>query len=361
MLNKELTVTVHKAAADQMKAKPASNALGFGRFFTDHMFTMSWNRQQGWHDAAIRPYADFSLDPAAMVFHYGQAIFEGMKAYRGKDGKIFIFRPSDNLDRMNTSALRICMPRLPQDEVLKALKALIYLDRDWVPSAEGASLYLRPTMIATEPAVGLRPSEEYLFFIICSPVGAYYSEGFSPTSMYVEDQYIRSIPGGIGHVKAAANYAASVLAQEEAHAKGFTQVLWLDAVHRKYVEEVGTSNIFFLMNDELITPPLGGSILPGITRDSVLQLARDWGCKVSERRITIEEVIAGAENGELQESFGTGTAAVISPIGSLNYRGKEIQINKGRIGPFSKRLFEELQAIQFGYAEDRHQWRVPVS
>ncbi|MBV5327649.1 MAG: branched-chain amino acid aminotransferase [Chlorobium sp.] len=360
MFTKELEVTLQKASADQMKLKPDQNNLGFGQFFTDHMFMMRWNRQQGWHDACIKPYQSFNLEPAAMVFHYGQAIFEGMKAYRGKDSQIFLFRPDDNLSRMNQSALRMCMPRFPQERVLQALRAMVYLDQEWVPSTQGATLYIRPTMIATEPMLGLRPAQEYLFFIICCPVGAYYSEGFNPTKIYVEDKYVRAVPGGVGNAKTAGNYAASVKAQVEAQEKGFTQVLWLDAVERKYVEEVGTSNIFFLINDELITPPLEGTILPGITRNSVLQLARDWGYSVSERRLTIDQVFAANKAGTLQESFGTGTAAVIAPVGELCYRDQTIRINDGKTGTLAKRLFEELQAIQFGYQEDPHKWRVRV-
>ncbi|QQG65250.1 branched-chain amino acid aminotransferase [Desulfobulbus oligotrophicus] len=360
MFNNDLEVTLHKASADQLKPKPDQSNLGFGQFFTDHMFTMRWNRQEGWHDAAIEPYQAFALDPAAMVFHYGQAIFEGMKAYRGPDNQIFLFRPMDNFIRMNESAQRMCMPRFPLDRVLQALRALVYLDQDWVPRTPGATLYIRPTMIATEPALGLRAAENYLFFIICCPVGAYYSEGFAPTTIYVEGDYVRSVPGGVGNAKTSGNYAASLKAQSAAQAKGFTQVLWLDAVERRYIEEVGTSNIFFLIDGELITPPLEGSILPGITRDSVLQLARDWGYRVSERRLTIDEVIEAGEKGTLQESFGTGTAAVISPVGELFYQDERIRINNGTAGELSTRLFEELQAIQFGTREDPHKWRVRV-
>ncbi|NLX18075.1 MAG: branched-chain amino acid aminotransferase, partial [Desulfobulbus sp.] len=247
MFRNDLEVTLHKASADQLKPKPDQSNLGFGQFFTDHMFTMRWNRQEGWHDAVIEPYQAFEMDPAAMVFHYGQAIFEGMKAYRGADNQIFLFRPMDNFVRMNESALRMCMPRFPVDRVLQALRALVYLDQDWVPRAPGATLYIRPTMIATEPALGLRASESYLFFIICCPVGAYYSGGFAPTTIYVESEYVRAVPGGVGHAKTSGNYAASLRAQSEAQAKGFTQVLWLDAVERRYIEEVGTSNIFFLI------------------------------------------------------------------------------------------------------------------
>lgn len=360
MFKNDLEVTLHKASANEMKPKPDQDNLGFGQYFTDHMFTMRWNRHHGWHDASIRPYQPYNLDPAAMVFHYGQAIFEGMKAYRGKDDQIFLFRPNDNFTRMNQSAVRMCMPRFPQDRVLQTLRAMVYLDQEWVPRMEGATLYIRPTMIATEPALGLRPAEEYLFFIITCPVGAYYPEGFNPTKIYVEDKYVRAMPGGVGNAKTAGNYAASVRAQVEAQQKGYTQVLWLDAVERKYIEEVGTSNIFFLIEDELVTPPLEGTILPGITRDSVLQLARDFGYQVSERRLTIDEVIRASESGTLRESFGTGTAAVIAPVGELCYRDTRIQINGGATGELSKRLYDELQAIQFGYREDPHKWRVRV-
>ena len=360
MRNQELEITLQKASLDRLKPKPDESNLGFGQYFTDHMFTMRWNRQQGWHDATIQPYQHFSLEPAAMVFHYGQAIFEGMKAYRSKEDQIFLFRPEDNLTRMNQSALRMCMPRFPQDRVIQALRAMVYLDQEWVPRAKGSTLYIRPTMIATEPAIGLRPAEEYLFFIICCPVGAYYSGGFSPTKIYVEDRYVRAVPGGVGHAKTAGNYAASLRAQVEAHDKGYTQVLWLDAVERKYIEEVGTSNIFFLINGELITPPLEGSILPGVTRDSVLQLARDWGYPVTERRLSIEEIVTANAAGTLQESFGTGTAAVISPVGEFCYLDRHIQIQDGQAGPLASRLFNELQAIQFGEGEDLHKWRVRV-
>lgn len=361
MLKEELEISVHKAAPEQLKEKPDQKVLGFGRYFTDHMFVMRWSREQGWHDARIQPYQNFSVDPAAMVFHYGQAIFEGLKAYRGKTGAILLFRPTDNFKRMNQSAVRMCMPRIPADRILQALKALVYLDRDWVPGADGATLYLRPTMIASEPALGLRPSNEYLFFILASPVGAYYAEGFNPVKIYVENKYVRAVPGGVGEAKTAGNYAASVKALTEAQQNGYSQVLWLDALEHKYIEEVGTSNAFFIINDELITPPLAGTILPGITRDSVLQLAGDWGMKVSERKISIDEVVAAAEDDSLQEVFSTGTAAVISPLGELCYKGECIPVNNGKTGPVAQRLFDELQAIQFGMREDPHRWMVRVA
>jgi branched-chain amino acid aminotransferase len=324
------------------------------------MFVMQWNRQHGWHDAEIKPYQNFSLDPAAMVFHYGQAIFEGLKAYLGPDKQIYLFRPQENLERMNKSALRMCMPRFSVNNVLKALKALVYLDREWVPDNKGATLYLRPTMIASEPGLGLKPAGAYTFFIIKCPVGAYYAEGFNPVRIYVEDKYVRAVHGGVGDAKTAGNYAASVKSLTEAQQKGFSQVLWLDAVERKYVEEVGTSNIFFVIGDEIITPPLTGTILPGITRDSVIQLAKDWSLNIKERPITIDAVFDAHENGSLKEIFGTGTAAVISPVGELCYKDRTISINHGKTGELAKRFYEELQAIQFGQRADIHNWLVSV-
>jgi len=353
---KSMDIQLEKITENEAKPKPDQNALGFGRHFTDHMLVIPYTEGRGWHDAAIRPYRSFSLDPAAMVLHYGQAIFEGMKAYRGKDGGIYLFRPEANIERMNRSAARLCMPQLPVDEVLAALKELLRLDQDWIPSAKGATLYIRPTMIATEAALGVRPAKEYLFYVILSPVGAYYPEGFNPVKIYVTDKYVRAVPGGIGHIKAAGNYAASIMAAVEAHQAGFTQVLWLDAVERRYIEEVGTMNIFFVIGDEIITPPLGGSILPGVTRDSVIQMAKGWGLTVVERRISIDEVLAAQENGSLKEIFGTGTAAVISPVGSLHYKDRDCLINNGNTGELSQKLFDEIQAIQYGAKEDPYGW-----
>lgn len=358
MLKNELDVTLHRA--ENLKEKPDQTQLGFGNYFTDHMFTMRWNKEQGWHDARIEPYGNFSLDPAAMVLHYSQEIFEGLKAYRNADDSVLLFRPMDNLNRFNDSAERMCMPRIPTDEVLQAMKGLIYLERDWIPQSQGAALYIRPAMIATEAALGVRPADEYIFFIICSPVGAYYAEGFNPTRIYVEDKYVRAVQGGVGNVKTGGNYAASIKAHTTSQQKGYTQVLWLDAVERKYIEEVGTSNIFFMIHDELVTPPLGGTILPGITRDTVLQLAADWGIATCERRITIDEVIAAAEDGSLTEAFGSGTAAVISPIGEFGYKENTITVNKGKTGPLAQRLFDDIQCLQRGAAADPHDWIVRV-
>jgi len=355
-----MDIRVKKKAPGRLKAKPDENALGFGRHMADHMFLMLYDEGMGWHDAAIKPYENFSLDPAAMVLHYGQAIFEGLKAYRGSDDKIYLFRPTDNLKRMNVSAARMCMPEIPVDFVYSAMKKLVALDKDWVPKAEGATLYIRPTMIASEAGLGVRPARQYIFFIINCPVGAYYPEGFNPVKIFVTDKYVRAVAGGVGNVKTAGNYAASIMAAVEAQKQGYTQVLWLDAIERRYIEEVGTMNIFFLINDELITPPLTGSILPGITRDSVLRLTKDWGIKVSEKRIAIDEVLAAEEQGSLQEIFGTGTAAVISPVGELNYKGRVCTINHGKTGTLARKLFQELQAIQNGHKKDPYGWVVEV-
>ena len=353
-----MNLSVETVPPERRKPKPAADNLGFGNLFTDHMLTMRYQAGAGWQDAAIVPYQPFSLDPAAMVLHYGQAIFEGLKAYRGEDGSALLFRPKDNIRRMNRSAARMCMPSLPEEEVFAALCRLVDLEREWIPAARGASLYIRPTMIATEPGLGVRPAEEYLFFIILSPVGAYYPEGFNPVKIFVTDTYVRAVPGGVGEAKTAGNYAASIIAAVEAKEKGYTQVLWLDGVERRYIEEVGTMNIFFVINGEVITPPLAGSILPGITRDSVLRLVRDWGLPVSERRISIDEVLAAAENGSLTEVFGTGTAAVISPVGLLSYRGKEYPVNGGATGTLAQRLFDELLGIQYGERPDPYGWLV---
>ncbi len=355
-----MKMRIEKANDVELKSKPNEKDLGFGKLFTDHMFVMEYDEGQGWHAGVIKKYENFSLDPAAMVFHYGQAIFEGLKAYRGKDGQIFLFRPEANFQRMNNSAARMCMPQLPVENVLEALKNLIRLDQEWVPREKGATLYIRPTMVATEPALGVRPAKQYLFFIILSPVGAYYPEGFNPVKIFVTDKYVRAVPGGVGNAKTAGNYAASIMAAVEAQQLGYTQVLWLDAIERKYIEEVGTMNIFIVLDDEIVTPPLSGSILPGITRDSVLRLLKDWGLNVVERKISIDEVFEANSNGALKEIFGTGTAAVISPVGSLHYKGMDCIINDGKTGELSQRLFDEIQAIQYGLKEDIYSWKVKI-
>lgn len=357
-----MEIKVIRQAPEKMKPKYTDESkLGFGKIFTDHMFTLPFKAGKGWHDPLIEPYRPFALDPACMCLHYAQLIFEGLKAYRGKNGDIYLFRPTANIKRMNVSAKRLCMPAVDEDLFMEALKKLVLLEQDWIPHGVGTSLYVRPTMIATETALGVHESDSYLFYIIASPVGAYYPEGFSPTKIYVVEDYTRTAPGGMGNVKAAGNYAASLFASGIAIDKGYTQVLWLDAVHRKYVEEVGTSNIFFVINDELITPPLGGTILPGVTRDSVIQLAKYWGVKVSERPLSMDDIIEACQKGTLKEAFASGTAAVVSPIGQLLYRDQEYLVNGGKTGQLTERLYNDILRIQYGELEDPFGWRVKIS
>jgi branched-chain amino acid aminotransferase len=325
------------------------------------MFLMDFDQPQGWHDARIEPYGDLRLDPAAMVLHYNQEVFEGLKAYHLADGGIGLFRPEKNIERMNASARRMVMPELEPQHFLQALKELVLLERQWIPKSEGTSLYIRPTMIAVEPALGVRPSARYLFYIIVGPVGAYYPEGFNPTRIFVSDEYVRAAKGGVGEAKTSGNYGPTLFAQQMAAAKGYTQVLWLDAKEHRYVEEVGTSNIFFYFEDELVTPPLEGTILPGVTRDSVLRLSRHWKVKASERPVTIEEVIDSCSSGSLKEVFATGTAAVISPVGEIGYKGKDFKIADGRVGELSRKLYDEITGIQYGHREDPFGWRIRIA
>jgi len=352
-----MQITVTQAPENRRRRKPGSGeTLGFGNLFSDHMFLMDYSQGTGWRDARIVPYGPLSLAPSAMVLHYGQEIFEGMKAYYARDGAVCLFRPDRNAERMNRSAARMCLPELPVEDQLAALRALVWLDREWIPRGEGASLYIRPTMIGTEEGLGVRPSADVLFFIITGPVGAYYPRGFDPVRILVEERYVRAAKGGVGEAKTGGNYAASLLAAKDAKAQGFDQVLWLDAEHRRFVEEVGTMNIFFVLRGELVTPPLSGSILPGVTRDTVLTLAREWKIPVAERPVEIDEVLKGAADGTLSEAFGSGTAAVISPVGSFSCRGKEVAVNGGKAGDLAVRLFREITGIQYGEIEDRHRW-----
>jgi branched-chain amino acid aminotransferase len=353
-----LNISIEKTKSP--KAKPDQNNLGFGQYFTDHMFVMEYTKGKGWHDPKIVPYAPLSLDPSTMVFHYGQAIFEGLKAYKTKNNKVLLFRPKKNMERINISNERLCIPEIDVDFAVTATKTLVNLDKDWIPEAEGTSLYIRPFIIATDPFVGVRPSNTYKFIIILSPVGAYYKEGLNPVKIFIENQYVRAVKGGMGFAKTAGNYASSLKAQEEAHDKGYTQVLWLDGVERKYIEEVGTMNVFFKINGEVITPSLEGSILPGITRDSSIQLLKSWGVKITERRLSIDELYSAHSNGTLEEAFGTGTAAVISPIGEFNWDGKIIKLNDGKIGELSQKLYNAITSIQNGKSEDTLDWTVEV-
>ncbi len=353
-----MKITYKKAA--NLKAHPDGAGLGFGTIFTDHMFNMDYNPQDGWHNPRIEPYGPIAMDPSTMVLHYGQAIFEGMKAYRTESGDIQLFRPKDNLKRLNISAHRLCIPEFDEKFILEALLELLKIDKAWVPSAPGTSLYIRPTIIATDPYIGLRASNTYRLFIILSPVGAYYPEGFNPVKIWVTKDYVRAVRGGVGQAKTAGNYAASLFATSLAYKEGYTQVLWLDGVEQKYIEEVGTMNIFFCIGDELITPALNGSILAGVTRDSVIKMAKSWNMKVVERQISIDEVFAAHEKGALKEVFGSGTAAIISPVGMIKFAGKEITVGDGGVGEFSAKLFKELMDIQYSKASDAFGWVVPV-
>ena len=346
--------------ADILKNHPEDSTLGFGTVFTDYMFNMDYTPQDGWHNPRIEPYGPLVMDPSTMVLHYGQAIFEGLKAYRTKSGGIQLFRPQDNLARLNKSGHMLCMPELDVAFILEALMKLLSIEKGWVPGAPGTSLYIRPTIIATDPYIGLRSSQTYRFFIILSPVGAYYPEGFNPVKIWVTTDYVRAVRGGVGQAKTAGNYAASLYATDLAHKDGYTQVLWLDGVELKYVEEVGSMNIFFVIGDELLTPELNRSILSGVTRDSVIKLAKSWGVKVVERKISIAEIYEAHEKGELREVFGSGTAAVISPVGNIKFNGREITIADGAVGPLSAKLFKSLMDIQYGKAEDPFGWIVPV-
>jgi branched-chain amino acid aminotransferase len=342
------------------KERPRDQDLGFGSVFTDHMCVVDFQEEKGWYDPRIEPYGPFALDPATAVLHYGQGLFEGLKAFRGQDGKIRLFRPDKHVARLNHTAERMCIPTLDPELVLRSWTTLVDIDRAWVPSTTGTALYIRPTIIASEPFLGVRPARSYRYFVILSPVGAYYPEGINPVKIKVIDSYVRAVPGGLGEAKTAANYAASLYAAEEAKHAGFTQVLWLDGVHRKYIEEVGTMNLMLMIGDEVITPPLAGTILAGVTRDSALTLLREWGLRVSERAVSIDEVMAAADAGTLQEVWGTGTAAVISPVGELVYQGRRVVINDGRIGAVTQRLYDAIVAIQYATAPDPRHWTVEV-
>lgn len=343
------------------KQKPMDQTrLGFGNYYTDHMFLMNYDEGKGWHDPRIVPYGPIELDPAAMCLHYGQEVFEGLKAYRTEDGRILLFRPDRNMARLNSSNERLCIPEIDEAFAVEAIKTLVSVDQDWIPTAEGTSLYIRPFIFATEAQVGVHPAQELLFAVILSPVGAYYPEGLNPVKIYVEDKYVRAVRGGMGYTKTGGNYAASLKAQDEAEKVGYTQVLWLDGVERKYIEEVGTMNVFFVIDDEIVTPELQGSILPGVTRMSCIELLKNQGYKVSERKLSIDEVAKAADEGRLKEAFGSGTAAVISPIGELKWDEKIMTINNGEIGTISQHLYDTLTGIQWGKLPDPYGWTVEV-
>lgn len=342
------------------KAKPDQNSLGFGKYFTDHMFIMNYDEGQGWHDARIVPYGPFEIDPASMVLHYAQEVFEGLKAYRTADGSVQLFRPEKNMARLNVSCERLCIPKIDEEFAIEAIKALVRVDEDWVPSKEGTSLYIRPYIFANDVHVGVHAAKHLIFAIILSPVGAYYPNGIAPVKIYVEEKYVRAVVGGTGFTKAGANYAISLKGQEEAEQQGYIQTLWLDGIERKYVEEVGAMNVFFKINGEIVTPALVGSILGGITRMSIVELLKAKGYNVSERRISIDEIVEAYKTGKLEEAWGTGTAAVISPIGELKYGDLVMPVNNGEIGEVSQMLYDTLTGIQWGRLEDTMNWTVRV-
>ena len=348
------------AKATTLKKKPKDADLGFGQIFTDHMFLADFQEEKGWYDPRIEPYGPIAMDPAAAVLHYAQGIFDGLKAFRGVDGKIRLFRPQKHVERMNNSAKRMCIPPLDPEMALESIVKLVGMERDWVPRTVGTSLYVRPTIVATEAFLGVRPAKSYVYFVILSPVGAYYPEGMAPVKIRVEERYVRAVEGGLGEAKTGANYAASLMPGEEAKHEGYTQVLYLDGVHRRYLDEVGTMNLMVRIGDEVLTPPLSGTILPGVTRDSVLTLLKDWGIQATERAIGIDEVIAAHKAGTLKEVFGTGTAAVISPVGELAYRGEKMAIGGGQIGPLTQRLYDAIVGIQYGKSADPHHWTVEI-
>jgi branched-chain amino acid aminotransferase len=339
----------------KLKDKPVGK-LGFGKYYTDYMFQMEWTTEKGWHNQTIKPYGPIELSPATMVLHYAQETFEGMKAYRNDDNEILLFRPEMNARRMNRSNQRMCMPEINEEDFLDAINKLVDIERDWVPKEPNTSLYIRPFVFATEAGVGVHAANSYLFMIILSPVGSYYASGLSPVKIYVEDEYVRAVKGGTGFAKCGGNYASSIIAKQKANSLGYEQVLWLDAQHRRYVEEVGTMNAMFVINNEIFTAPIEGTVLDGITRNSCIKLLESWGYKVNEKSVEINNLMKFAKDGSLTEAFGTGTAAVISPIGVLRYKEDVVTINNNTIGTVTEKLFTELSGIQWGKTEDKFNW-----
>ena len=342
--------------AATLKEKPDSSKLVFGKNMTDHMFLVDYDEGQGWHDPRIVPYGPLQIDPAAKVLHYAEEIFEGLKAYRTADGSIQLFRIKDNIDRMNKSAERLCLPQIPEELAMAGIMELVRVEQDWVPSEKDTSLYIRPFMIGLDAALGVHSSKHVQYIVVVCPVGAYYPEGLNPVKIYVEDQDVRAVKGGTGMAKTGGNYAASLRAGDRAEKAGYSQVLWLDGVHRKYIEEVGSMNVMFKVAGKILTPDLNGSVLDGITRRSCIQLLKDWGYEVEERRISAEELFEAAENGTLEEAWGTGTAAVVSPIGELAMEDKKVTVSGGKIGPVTQKLYDELTGIQWGRVADPHNW-----
>ena len=344
----------------QLKEKPDQKNLGFGAYMTDYMFVMDWDREQGWHDARIEPHEPISLMPACVTLHYAQETFEGMKAYRTKEGKIQLFRPEMNARRMIRSNERLCMPAFPEEMFIEAVRELVRVEADWVPSEPETSLYIRPFMFATEASLGVHMANAYKFMVICCPVGAYYKEGVNPVRILVEDEYVRAVKGGTGFTKCGGNYAASIAVQVKAEKMGCSQVLWLDGVNRKYVEEVGTMNIMFKIDNEIYTAPIEGTVLPGVTRDSIIHILRDWGYKVNETHLSIDDLMKAGHEGRLEEAFGTGTAAVISPVGEFIYRDDKVEVNGFKTGELTQKLYNYLTGIQWGTEEDKYGWTVEV-
>ena len=338
----------------------ADNPLRFGTIFTDHMFIMNYETGKGWHDARIVPYQPVVLDPSAMVFHYGQEMFEGLKAYKAADGRVLLFRPNMNAKRTNHTNSRLCIPKIAEEDFVDAVKAIVKVDEKWIPTKPDTSLYIRPFIIATDPFLGVRPSDTYQFIIILSPVGPYYPEGLDPVKIWIEDDYVRAIRGGIGEAKTGGNYVASMAAQLKAHEEGYSQVLWLDGVERKYIEEVGAMNIFFKINGTVVTPMLNGSILPGITRDSVIALCKEWGIPVEERKVSVDELYEAAKDGSMAEVFGTGTAAVVSPVSHLRFEVQVLKVKDGGIGALSQKLYDTVSGLQRGQIVDTRGWVVEV-
>lgn len=340
---------------ENKKPKPIDDSLlGFGKCFTDHMFIMDYNESEGWNSPRIIPYGPISLEPSSSVFHYGQEVFEGMKAYKTSNNKIQLFRPYENFIRLNKSNERVCIPEVDVDFAVKAVKTLVDIDKDWIPNSKGTSLYIRPFIIGCDELLGVHPAHNYKFMIILSPVSSYYASGLAPVKIYVESNYVRAVRGGTGFAKTGGNYAASLKAQQEA--KGYSQVLWLDGVERKYVEEVGAMNVFFIIDNEIITPSLEGSILPGITRKSCIDILKSWGYNVTQRKISIYEIVEASQKNTLTEMFGTGTAAVISPVGELTYKDKTMIIGNNQIGNITRKLYDTLTGIQLGEIEDKFNW-----
>ena len=345
---------------DQLKEKPDWNNLGFGKYMSDYMFVMDWSKEKGWYDPRIVPYGPVEFEPATVVLHYAQETFEGMKAYRTAEGKIQLFRPEMNARRMNKSNERICMPEIPEEMFVEAVEALVKVEKDWVPTAENTSYYIRPFCFACESSLGVHMATAYKFMVIGCPVGAYYPTGLDPVKILVEDELVRAVKGGTGFTKCGGNYAGSILGQIKAEKLGYTQVLWLDGETRTYVEEVGTMNIMFKINGEIYTAPIEGTVLPGITRDSMITLLRDWGYKVNETHLSVHDLMKAGHDGTLEEVFGTGTAAVISPVGELRYKDDEVVINDFKTGELTQKLYDTLTDIQWGRAEDKYGWIRPV-